>query len=121
MTQRFGGIFSNLSQREFVFLDRLFLEIPLTQYFYKETDLHNMSDLDIISILDDYIDTLSNLLQSRYRSSRDLGKWEYKGSPLTSPRSVEDPMHMEVIEGWRRAYPKVIALRAKLARKAGVS
>ena len=111
MTQRFGGIFSNLSQRDFVFLDSLILEIPLTGNMYEETNLHAMSDLEIISMLDEYIDTLSNMMRGRGR---------YSGS-----EEWFDTGHMpkvdEYLEGWRRAYPKVVALRHKLARKAGIS
>jgi len=118
MTQRFGGIFSNLSQREFIFLDRLVLTIPLYQTMYEETNLHTMSDLEIISMLDDYIDTLGNMLQNRWGGK---GRWEFGSRPLMNPESIEDPEHMELVGQWREAYPKVVALRNKLARKAGIS
>lgn len=112
MTQRFGGFFSNLSQRDFHFLDYLIMEIPLHQYMYEETDLGKMSDREIISMLDEYIVTLNNMMRGRVRHSSNLDEWEDSGSM---------PDADDTLEGWRRSYPKIVALRKKLARRAGIS
>ncbi len=66
MTQRFGGVFSSLSTRDWQYLDRVMEEHPL--YNPATTDLPSLNDMsnkDILNMLDEYDDALTNLVTSR--------------------------------------------------------
>lgn len=103
MTQRFGGIFSSLSTKDWQYVNLVMEEHPLyNPATHDLPSLSEMSNQDILNMLDEYETGLANLSTNRY---------------ITSTEGKLDPEHLEDLTNFRQVKAQLKKIRNRLASK----
>ncbi len=103
MTQRFGGVFSSLSTRDWQYIDRVMEEHPLYNPATNDLpSLNEMSNQDILEMLDEYEIGLTNLSTNRY---------------VTTTEGKLDSEHLEDLTNFRQVKVQLKNIRNRLASK----